>query len=194
LKQTGELKSSLWDGLLFNKIKTALGLNQVRLMVSGSAPLSPEVMSFFRVLIGSPVVEGYGQTEGTGGATVGDLTDMDSVGHVGGPIPCVEIKLVDVPEMEYLNSDKSHGAGGIVCEGRGEIWLRGPTVFRGYYKDVAKVRFASEASSKQALRKTRIRAPTLHEIYIYIRLAHSPPPAPLKMRLASLGADGRVLD
>jgi len=77
-------------------------------MVSGSAPLSPKVMTFFRCLLGVPVCEGYGQTEGSAAGSLGHPEDMASVGHVGGPHKCVEIVLVDVPEMGYLST--------------GEIW------------------------------------------------------------------------
>ena len=72
--------------------------------MSGSAPLSPKVMTFFRCLLGVPVLEGYGQTEGSAAATIGHPDDMSSVGHVGGPVGCVEIVLVDVPEMGYSST------------------------------------------------------------------------------------------
>jgi long-chain acyl-CoA synthetase len=57
--QEGRLVHGFWDRILFNKIKKALGLDYVRIMVSGSAPLSPTVMTFFRCLLGVPVCEGY---------------------------------------------------------------------------------------------------------------------------------------
>ena len=46
------------------------------------------------------VLEGYGQTESTAGATLSMPGDF-SAGHVGAPLPCNYIKLVDVPDMEY---------------------------------------------------------------------------------------------
>jgi long-chain acyl-CoA synthetase len=102
--QEGKLTHGLWDRILFNKIKTALGLDCLRLMVSGSAPLSPNVMIFFRCLLGVPVCEGYGQTEGSAVATISHTEDVASVGHVGGPADCVEVVLMDVPEMNYLST------------------------------------------------------------------------------------------
>ncbi len=103
----GKLTHALWDRVLFNKIKSALGLDCVRCMVSGSAPLSPKVMTFFRCLLGVPVCEGYGQTEGSAAGSLGHPEDMTSVGHVGGPHKCVEIVLADVPEMGYLSTGEN---------------------------------------------------------------------------------------
>eukprot|EP00579_Thalassiosira_antarctica_P001854 CAMPEP_0201869920 /NCGR_PEP_ID=MMETSP0902-20130614/3247_1 /ASSEMBLY_ACC=CAM_ASM_000551 /TAXON_ID=420261 /ORGANISM="Thalassiosira antarctica, Strain CCMP982" /LENGTH=682 /DNA_ID=CAMNT_0048395485 /DNA_START=6 /DNA_END=2054 /DNA_ORIENTATION=- len=136
--QEGRLTHPLWDRILFNKIKKALGLDCVRLMISGSAPLSPKVMTFFRCLLGVPVIEGYGQTEGSAAATFGHPDDVTTVGHVGGPHGCVEVVLVNVPEMGYLSTDTSHS--GEPCQGRGEICVRGPPVFKGYYKDEEKTK------------------------------------------------------
>ena len=135
---SGQLTHGLYDKLIFNKLKTALGMDHIRFMVSGSAPLANNVMTFFRCMLGVPIVEGYGQTEGTAGATLGHIEDMGSVGHVGGPIDCCEIILVDVPDMGYFSTDKHHH--GVPCQGRGEICIRGPNVFCGYYKDEEKTR------------------------------------------------------
>ena len=136
--ESGQLTHALFDKLLFNKIKVALGMDHLRFMVTGSAPLASNVMIFFRCMLGVPVLEGYGQTEGAAGATLGNVEDMASVGHVGGPINCCEIVLMDVPDMGYMSSDKVHQ--GVPCQGRGEICIRGPNVFIGYYKDEEKTR------------------------------------------------------
>jgi long-chain acyl-CoA synthetase len=66
---------------------------------------------------------------------------QSSLGHVGGPLPCNEVKLVSIPEMGYLVTDTAHGrelgpAGevlfpGLPCIGRGEVCVRGPNVFGG---------------------------------------------------------------
>jgi long-chain acyl-CoA synthetase len=133
LLQRGELKHKVYDALIFNKLKKGLGLDYIRCMISGSAPLSENVMLFFRCMLGVPVVEGYGQTEGAAGATISHPDDVSTVGHVGGPTGVVEIALYDVPEMGYRHTDKFHR--GIPCQGRGEICIRGPNVFKGYYKD-----------------------------------------------------------
>ena len=74
----------VYDPLFFNKTKAALGGN-VRLMISGSAPLLPEVHKFMKVVIAAPLLEGYGQTESSGASFVTHGLDPE-VGHIGGPV------------------------------------------------------------------------------------------------------------
>nr|CBX25302.1 hypothetical_protein [Oryza brachyantha] len=121
----GRNPSPMWDKLVFNKIKTRLG-GRVRLMSSGASPLSADVMEFLRICFGGIVIEGYGMTETSCVITTMDIDDR-LIGHVGPPNPSCEIKLVDVPEMNYTSEDQP-------CP-RGEICVRGPTIFCGYYKD-----------------------------------------------------------
>lgn len=116
---------ALWDRLLFNKVKMALG-GRVEVILTGSAPIAKEVLSFLRIAFGCVVLEGYGSTEGMAMATI-TMPDEFVPGHIGCPRTCCELKLVDVPEMNYRSTDQPYP--------RGEIWIRGDSVIKGYYKD-----------------------------------------------------------
>jgi len=95
------------------------------LMVTGSAPLSPTLHEFLETVFCCPVLQGYGLSET---AATGSVTPVGSrvYGHVGLPLASNEIKLESIPEMNYNVTDKPHP--------RGEILIRGPSVFKGYYK------------------------------------------------------------
>ncbi|XP_070693585.1 long-chain-fatty-acid--CoA ligase 1-like [Pempheris klunzingeri] len=118
-------RDSIWDRLIFRKVQASLG-GRVRLMLTGAAPISPTVLTFLRAAIGCQFYEGYGQTECTAGCTLTVPGDLKA-GHVGAPLPCNSIKLVDVPEMNYL-----------AVKGEGEVCVKGPNVFQGYLNDPEK--------------------------------------------------------
>uniref|UniRef100_A0A8C6UYE2 Long-chain-fatty-acid--CoA ligase n=1 Tax=Neogobius melanostomus TaxID=47308 RepID=A0A8C6UYE2_9GOBI len=120
-------RDSFWDRLIFSKVQASMG-GCVRLMVVGAAPVSPTVLSFIRAAMGCQFYEGYGQTECTAGSTL-TMTGDWSAGHVGAPLPCNSVKLVDVPEMNYL-----------AANGEGEICVKGANVFKGYLKDPEKTK------------------------------------------------------
>uniref|UniRef100_A0A673C4T1 Arachidonate--CoA ligase n=1 Tax=Sphaeramia orbicularis TaxID=375764 RepID=A0A673C4T1_9TELE len=100
---------SIWDKIFFSKIQASLG-GRLRMIITGAAPTSPTVLGFLRAALGCQVYEAYGQTECTAGCTYttpGDWTP----GHVGAPLPCNLIKLVDVPEKNYFAA-KGEGENG----------------------------------------------------------------------------------
>jgi long-chain acyl-CoA synthetase len=78
-------------------MKALLG-GKVKAMVSGSAPIEQNVLQFLKVVFCCPIVEAYGLSETSGGATVVDVDDNIG-GHVGGPIECIKMRLKDLPEM-----------------------------------------------------------------------------------------------
>uniref|UniRef100_A0A8C2APM0 Long-chain-fatty-acid--CoA ligase n=1 Tax=Cyprinus carpio TaxID=7962 RepID=A0A8C2APM0_CYPCA len=116
---------SIWDKLIFHKVQESLG-GRVRVMVTGAAPISPSVLTFLRASLGCQIFEGYGQTECTAACSF-TLSGDWHTGHVGVPIPCNIVKLVDVEEMNYFASD-----------GEGEVCVKGKNVFRGYLNDPEK--------------------------------------------------------
>ncbi|MBC9732958.1 class I adenylate-forming enzyme family protein [Nocardioides marmotae] len=101
-------------------------LGPVRLVLSGSAPLAPEVVEEFTDLTGVPVHQGYGLTEAAPVVTSTLCsTGTPARGSVGAPLPGIEVRLVDA-------------AGGVVAGGDpGEIQVRGANLFSGYWPDGA---------------------------------------------------------
>jgi long-chain acyl-CoA synthetase len=98
---------------LYRSVREKLGMSRARVVLSGAAPIAPQVLEFFWT-IGVPVREGYGQTENTAMATLTAIGDV-RLGTVGRALPGVEIKIAD----------------------DGEILTRSAGVFAGYFKDDA---------------------------------------------------------
>jgi long-chain acyl-CoA synthetase len=88
-----------------------IGLDQCRLAATGSAPIDPEIVEFFRAL-GVPLTEGWGMSELSNAATFAPPGEARS-GAVGRAFPGVEVRVAD----------------------DGEVLVRGPLVMGGYYKD-----------------------------------------------------------
>ena len=104
------LKHGLFDKLVYSKIRAAMG-GAVEAAISGGAPLGARLGHFYRGA-GITILEGYGLTETTAGATL-NLTKNIRVGSVGRPIPGTSIKIAD----------------------DGEVLIKGPIVMRGYWQN-----------------------------------------------------------
>jgi long-chain acyl-CoA synthetase len=99
----------LADSLMFPAIRESIGAN-LKALISGSAPLSPETQQFF-MMLGIPVLQAYGLTETTAICTL-DVPGHVEPGRVGPAIPGIEMSLGE----------------------NGEILVRGPNVFPGYWQ------------------------------------------------------------
>ncbi|MEY4496759.1 MAG: hypothetical protein RLZZ364_64 [Actinomycetota bacterium] len=106
------IKHKLFDLLVYSKIRHGLG-GRVEAAISGGAPLGARLGHFYRGA-GITILEGYGLTETTAGATL-NLSSALSVGSVGRPIPGTSIKIAD----------------------DGEVLIGGPIVMRGYWQNDA---------------------------------------------------------
>jgi long-chain acyl-CoA synthetase len=104
------LKHGLFDKLVYSKIRTAVG-GKVEAAISGGAPLGARLGHFYRGA-GITILEGYGLTETTAGATL-NLTKNIRVGSVGRPVPGTTIKIAD----------------------DGEVLIKGDIVMRGYWQN-----------------------------------------------------------
>ncbi len=103
-------RHAIADRLVFSKLRTKLGMVHVENLASGAAPLSSQVGTFFAGL-GLQIQEVYGQTECTGVCTANPRSRL-KFGTVGPPVPGVDVRIAD----------------------DGEILVRGPNVFLGYFK------------------------------------------------------------
>ncbi|KAK3016062.1 hypothetical protein RJ639_007549 [Escallonia herrerae] len=112
------------DKVVFSKVKQGLGGN-VRLILSGAAPLASHVEAYLRVVACAHVLQGYGLTETCAGTFVSLPNEVDMLGTVGPPVPNVDTCLESVPEMGY---------DALSSTPRGEICIRGETLFSGYFK------------------------------------------------------------
>jgi len=99
---------------VFRTLKKRLGFDRMRLAFTGAAPIAPDVLRFYHA-IGLPLIEGYGQTE-SGGITTATRMDDVRPGAVGQALPGLVLRLAD----------------------DGEILVRSPGVFKGYFKDPEK--------------------------------------------------------
>ncbi|KAF6040391.1 ACSL3 [Bugula neritina] len=127
------------NSLVMSSITGLLG-GRLRAMISGGAPLNPKTQEFLRVCLCCPVIQGYGLTETCASGTVACLNDL-KIGHVGSPISCTKIKLVNWEEGNYRNTDTPP---------RGEVWIGGPCVATGYFKNREKT--AEEFAQQDGLR------------------------------------------
>lgn len=113
LSFTTKLLSTAGKKIFFSKVKEKIGFNKTRVLFSGAAPISKEILQFF-CSINMPIYELYGQSEGCGATSINTPSDM-KLFSVGKPIEGSQIMLAD----------------------DNEILLKGPQVFLGYYKDEA---------------------------------------------------------
>ena len=105
------MKYALVSWLVFKNVRRSLGMDRAKVLVSGGAPVSPEILKFFHSL-GIELREVYGQTEDCGPTSIHQGGDI-VIGTVGKPVPGVEVKIAE----------------------DGEILVKGPNVFQGYFKN-----------------------------------------------------------
>ncbi len=123
LMSTGLPGTAALDAMVFKKIKDATG-GRLRLCMNGGGPIAKDTQRFISLAI-TPMIGGYGLTETT---AMGALMDpMHWTDNALGDIPSsIEIKLIDFPDAGYYSTNERP---------QGEIWIRGDSVFKGYYEN-----------------------------------------------------------
>ncbi|CUM67918.1 uncharacterized protein PRCAT00005630001 [Priceomyces carsonii] len=115
--------------LIYDRItglmRKKLGMDRLKTFTSGSAPISPDTVRFLRAALNTGFRNGYGLTESFAGIAVSREYEANpgSCGPIGAS---VEMRLRDIPDMNYYSTDE----GGP----RGELLLRGNQIFSEYYK------------------------------------------------------------
>lgn len=119
-----------FNAAVLERIRLGAG-GSLKATISGGGALPIDIDSFFNN-VGIPVLEGYGMTEASPVIAVRKMNNL-VVGTVGPPIPDTEIRIVDPETEEILYPNKNLPDGG--RSQRGEIWVRGPQVMKGYYRN-----------------------------------------------------------
>lgn len=128
-KKYGIITHAIYDQIIFKKIRAMFG-NRLKVVLCASAPMPKELADDFKVFLSVPVIEGLGMTELSGSAfatNLHDLTNFTAGGIIGG----AKMVIKSVPDLGYSIDDVIDG---INCPA-GEICLKGPLIFKGYYKN-----------------------------------------------------------
>ena len=102
------IQHAIFDRLVFSRIREGLGLDELRYALSGAAPISAELLTFFKA-IGIEILEVYGMTESTAVITANTPGNV-AIGTVGTPLPGIEVRIAE----------------------DGELLARGPIITPGY--------------------------------------------------------------
>ena len=128
-KKYGIVTHAVYDFLIFKKIREMFG-NRIKTVLCASAPLRKELADDFKVFLSVPVVEGLGMTELSGSPFCTNYNDYTNF-TAGGVNWGARMLLKSVPDLGYTVDDEIEG---IKCPA-GEMCLKGPLVFHGYYKN-----------------------------------------------------------
>ncbi|WEW56339.1 medium-chain fatty acid-CoA ligase faa2 [Emydomyces testavorans] len=124
--ENATIHHAFYDRIWSRKVAAGLGFDRMKYMASGSAPLDGSLHQFLRIAFATTIVQGYGLTESFAVALCQSPHDL-TAGHCGGVSPVMEACLLSLPDMDYSVDDKPYP--------RGELLLRGNSIFREYYKN-----------------------------------------------------------
>ena len=128
-KKYGIITHLIYDKLIFKKIRAMFG-NKLKTILCASAPMPKELADDFKVFLSIPIIEGLGMTELSGSAFCTNYHDLTNF-TAGGVTSGVKMVIKSVSDLGYTIDDVIDG---INCPA-GEICLKGPLIFNGYYKN-----------------------------------------------------------
>jgi len=128
--KTGAVKAGTttmvdWDWLVLSNVSSKLG-GRLMFVISGGAAADPELSAWFSAVFNVEFYQGYGMSETWAACCVQHDECCADKGSIGPPMLGATLRLVDVPDMDYLTTDNPP---------RGEIWVKGDMVMRGYHKN-----------------------------------------------------------
>ncbi|OAD03094.1 hypothetical protein MUCCIDRAFT_156051 [Mucor lusitanicus CBS 277.49] len=131
LKESRLVEDCKYDMLVFRDIrKTLFGGNLRLIFIDNDDNADPALATFLRAVLSVQVLQAFNTSETTSSITASMFYDYNATPEAkGAPLPCNEVKLIDVPERSLHAEDSPNP--------RGEIWVRGNNVFGGYYNDEA---------------------------------------------------------
>jgi len=114
-----------WDSLVLCNVSAKLG-GRLEFVISGAAAADPELSAWFSAVFNVDFFQGYGMSEAWAAVAVQHVGCAADKGAIGPPMLGATVRLVDVPDMDYKTSEEPP---------RGEIWIKGDMIMRGYHKN-----------------------------------------------------------
>ena len=128
-RKYGIINHFIYDPLIFKKVRNMFG-GKVQCLLSASAPMQKDLADDFKIFLSVPIVEALGMTELSGATFCTNTKDLSNL-TVGGITGGAKLILKNVPELDYYIDDVIDGVN---CPA-GEICVKGPMIFQGYYKN-----------------------------------------------------------
>jgi long-chain acyl-CoA synthetase len=173
-----------FNAAVLERIRMGAG-GALRMTISGGGALPSQIDKFFNY-VGIPILEGYGMTETCPVISTRSMVDK-VIGTVGPPIKETQIKIVDPETGKVLYPDSSLPDLG--RSRKGEIWVKGPQVMKGYYKEPELTSQAMEDGWMKTgdmgaiTHNNHLKIMGRHKATIVLKSGENVEPEPIEMRL-----------
>jgi long-chain acyl-CoA synthetase len=115
--------ANIFDGIVFSKVRQLTG-GRLRFIMNGASGIADGTKQFLSVVL-APMLTGYGLTETAANGALGSPLEY-TTDAIGGMPAAVDLKLVSIPELNYSTD---------TTPPQGEIWIKGPAVFKEYFNN-----------------------------------------------------------